>query len=171
MTRLDEIRELFRFNRWAEERMFESVRELSDEEINRDMKNSFASVRETLLHIAAAQWVWLERWKGNSPGAFPEDKKHFALAQIVQWWNEIDAERHALLQSLTEADLDRNITYKNLSGVEFTFPMWQMLRHAVNHNTYHRGEITTMLKQLGRKVISTDMILLYQEEQKKSVNA
>lgn len=75
MTRLDELADLFRFNRWAEQRMFEATGKLSDEEMNRDLGNSFPSVRETLLHIVGAEWVWLSRWKGTSPTEYPRDKR------------------------------------------------------------------------------------------------
>ncbi|HUP88336.1 MAG TPA: DinB family protein [Longimicrobiales bacterium] len=164
MTRLDELRELFRFNRWAEERMFEATGKLSEEELNRDLGNSFPSVRETLLHIVGAEWVWLTRWKGTSPTEYPRDKRALTHPQIFTWWRSVDSDRDAFVAGLTEADVDRLLEYTNFAGKNFSFPFWQMFRHVVNHSSYHRGEITTMLRQLGHKPVSTDMILLYQEE-------
>jgi uncharacterized damage-inducible protein DinB len=62
--------------------------------------------------------------------------------------------------------LDVLVAYRNFAGIDLAFPLWQMLRHVVNHSSYHRGQVTTMLKQLGHRAISTDMILMYQEKQK-----
>lgn len=165
MTRLDELKELYRFHTWATERMFGATAHLSADELNRDLKNSFPSVRDTLLHIVGSEWVWYERWQGTSPPVFPNDRKDYTHPQIVTWWQQIDRDREAFLTSLTESAIDVPITYVNFAGKTFSFPLWQMLRHVVNHSSYHRGEVTTMLRQLGHKPVSTDMILLYQEEQ------
>ena len=81
----------------------------------------------------------------------------------MHWWREIDANRHAFLQALTPRALDDMIRYTNFAGKDLVFPLWPMLRHLVNHSSYHRGQITTMLKQLGHQPIATDMILFYQE--------
>ncbi|MGQ0815064.1 MAG: DinB family protein [Gemmatimonadota bacterium] len=166
MTRLDEIRELYEFNAWATSRMFQATSLLSEDELTRDLKNSFPSIRDTLVHIVGAEWVWLTRWQGSSPTAIPNMNAAMSHAEIVRWWHEINAERDQLLRSLAPESLDRIVAYKNFAGVDFAFPLWQMLRHLVNHSSYHRGQITTMLKQLGHKPVSTDLILMYQERQK-----
>jgi uncharacterized damage-inducible protein DinB len=164
MTRLDEIAELFEFHAWATRRMFESTAELSDEEFARDLGNSFPSIRDTLVHTIGAEWVWLTRWHGTSPTAFPTAAAP-THADIVRRWEEINAERAAFLRSLAPDSIDVVVAYRSFAGVDFAFPLWQMLRHVVNHSSYHRGQVTTMLKQLGHKPISTDMILMYQERQ------
>jgi uncharacterized damage-inducible protein DinB len=166
MTRLDEIAELFEFNAWATRRMLESTAALSEEELTRNLKNSFPSIRDTLVHTVGAEWVWLMRWNGESPAAIPNANSPMSHAQIVSWWNEINTERDQYLRSLGPDGLDVVVAYRNFAGVDFAFPLWQMLRHVVNHSSYHRGQVTTMLKQLGYKPISTDMILMYQERQK-----
>jgi uncharacterized damage-inducible protein DinB len=165
MTRLAEIIELYEFNTWATQRMFESTSVLSDEELTRDLKNSFPSVRDTLLHIVGAEWVWLTRWQGTSPSALPDTSAASTHSQIVRWWHEIDTDRQTFLTSLTPNALDGIIGYTNFAGQPLAFPLWQMLRHLVNHTSYHRGQITTMLKQLGHQPIATDMILFYQATQ------
>jgi uncharacterized damage-inducible protein DinB len=166
MTRLDEIVELFDFNAWATRRMFESTAALSEEEFTRDLRNSFPSIRDTLIHTVGAEWVWLTRWRGTSPAAIPNTTSTLTHAEIVRWWEEVDAERAEFLRSLGPDSLDVIVAYRNFAGVDYAFPLWQMLRHVVNHSSYHRGQVTTMLKQLGHKPISTDLILMYQERQK-----
>ena len=163
MTRLDEIKELFVFNTWAARRMFDATSHLSGEELGRDLKNSFPSVRDTLVHIVGAEWVWLSRWRGTSPTAIPNTHANLNHDQIIAWWEEINNDRESLLVNLTEDALDRTIEYTSFAGVHYAFPFWQMMRHQVNHSSYHRGQVMTMIKQLGHKPVSTDMILMYQE--------
>lgn len=166
MTRLDEINELYRFNTWAQKRMFVTTAALTVDELTRDMKNSFPSVRDTLIHSVSGDWVWLTRWQGTSPTEFPNADDLKTHEHIVARWRAIDTDRRAYLASLDEDSLDRVVAYTSFAGLSFAFPFWQMLRHVVNHATYHRGQVTTMVRQLGHTVQPTDMILLYQEEQK-----
>jgi uncharacterized damage-inducible protein DinB len=166
MTRTDEITELYRFNSWAQTRMFDATSQLTPDEFTRDLKNSFPSVRDTLLHAVGAEWVWLTRWHGTSPTSFPYSDQNLDNEGIRQVWQQIDQERAAFLASLDEPGIDRVVEYTSFAGKHFAFPLWQMLRHVVNHATYHRGQITTMLRQLGHNAVSTDLILLYQEEQR-----
>ena len=58
---------LLDFNYWARDRILSAVEPLSDEQYTRDLGNSFRSVRDTLVHTASAQWLWLERWRGTAP--------------------------------------------------------------------------------------------------------
>jgi uncharacterized damage-inducible protein DinB len=67
------------------------------------------------------------------------------------------------VSKLTQQDLDRVIRYKAFSGDEFSNPLWQSLHQVSNHATYHRGQIVTMLRQLGVKPVSTDLIMYYRE--------
>ena len=166
MTRLDEIAELFDFNAWATRRMIESTAALTEEEFKRDLGNSFPSIRDTLIHTVGAEWVWRTRWRGNSPAAIPNTTSTLTHTGIVRWWEEINVERAEFLRSLGPDGLDVLVAYRNFAGIDLAFPLWQMLRHVVNHSSYHRGQVTTMLKQLGHRAISTDMILMYQEKQK-----
>ena len=163
MTRLEEIAELFEFNAWATARVFEATASLSEEEFTRDLGNSFPSIRDTLVHIIGGEWVWLTRWHGTSPTAFPAAPR--THPDIVRRWEDINVEREKFLRSLGPHSLDVVVAYTSFAGVDFAFPLWQMLRHVVNHSSYHRGQVTTMLKQLGHKPISTDWILMYQERQ------
>ena len=171
MNRLDEIHELYEFNAWAARKMFESTAPLTEEELARDMKNSFSSIRDTLVHIVGAEWVWLARWNGISPSAIPNTTLAMSHDAIVQWWSDIDTQRTAFLRNLDLAGLDAIVSYRNFSGIDFALPLWQMMRHQVNHSTYHRGQVATMLKQLGYKPLSSDLILMYQERQKAAINA
>lgn len=163
MTRSQEIVQLFAFNQWARERLLGAVAALSDEQFTRDLGSSYPSVRATLVHIMSAEWVWLSRWNGISPTAMPAEWQSWDLAQIEAGWAALDAQLRSFVARLTGADLDRPVAYRSLGGDPFTSTLGQMLRHVVNHSTYHRGQVTTMLRQLGMPAPATDLILFYRD--------
>ena len=76
-------------------------------------------------------------------------------------WFEVTREQTEFIASITENSLKTPITYVNTQGETFTYPLWQILQHVVNHSSYHRGQITTMLRQLGAKPEATDFLLFY----------
>jgi uncharacterized damage-inducible protein DinB len=68
------------------------------------------------------------------------------------------------VSKLTQQDLDRVIKYKGFTGDEFSNPLWQSLHQLTNHASYHRGQVVTLLRQLGVKPVSTDLIMYYREQ-------
>ena len=158
---MDEIRTLFAYNRWASIQFLAAASHLTDEELGRDMKSSFPTVADTLIHLLGAEWVWLERWLGRSPTGFPEASALSSVAAVRTRWDALWHEQKAFLGGLSDADLARPMTYRNLAGSEFTQPLGELLRHVVNHATYHRGQLTTLLRQLGHGAPSTDLVAYY----------
>jgi uncharacterized damage-inducible protein DinB len=158
----DEVRTLNAYNTWANHRVLDACAPLSAAQFTQDLHSSFPSVRDTLTHLMFVEWVWLERWLGRSSG-FPTDQ--FAdLAALRARWQKIESDLNAFIQRLSTADLDRVVEYKNTKGTPFSNPMRQMLQHLFNHQTYHRGQITTMLRQLGASAVATDLIAFYREQ-------
>ena len=160
---IDELRELFAYNRWANHRILDAAAKLSAEALDRDLGSSFPSVRATLAHILGSEWLWLCRWKGTSPTGVPDTWDLSTLDGIRARWAEVEREQQEFIDALGEEDLRRAVSYRNLKGEPFTNTMAQMLRHVVNHSTYHRGQVITMLRQLGAETVSTDLIAYYRE--------
>ncbi len=160
---LEEIRLLYDYNAWANLRTAESCAALSEEQFTRDLGSSFRSVRDTLVHILGAEWLWLERWHGRSPSAMPAPAEFPTLGTVHERWVEIDRDLVDYVAGLTADDLARVVQHKTTQGVSQAQPLWQMLQHLANHGTYHRGQVATMLRQLGAKAISTDLILFYRQ--------
>lgn len=158
-----EIDELYEYNRWANQRVLEAAEGLSDEQLRRDLGSSFASVLATLEHMVLAEWIWLSRWRGTSPHGRPSGWELSTLAEIRERWAEIEADQLAFLTALSNEDLERPLAYRTTSGQAFTSPLAQLLRHVVNHASYHRGQVTTMLRQLGAQPPATDLVLFYRE--------
>jgi len=157
------VRELYTFNRWAHERALAMAQGLSAEDLHRDLSASHGSVAGTLVHTMWAEWIWLRRWMGESPRVVFEAASYPTLGEIRARWDEIWAEQASFLASLTAPRLGEVVAYLNLKGERWAYPLWQQLLHVVNHGTYHRGQVVTLLRQLGKAAVMTDFLAFYDE--------
>lgn len=159
---LQDLRTLHDYHYWARDRMFEALEPLTPDQVNRDMGSSFKSIRETVTHIYAAELAWYSRWEGNSPTALLPSDQFSDLAAVRRAWSEHETKMRAFVDSLGDAGIARVFEYTLLTGQSGSSPFWQMLQHVVNHASYHRGQVTTMLRQLGAQPAkSMDMIAFY----------
>jgi uncharacterized damage-inducible protein DinB len=159
----EELIALYEYNAWADRRVVEASSALSKEQFNKPLGSSFSSVRETLSHIYAAEWVWLERFQGRSPSAFPDDSEFVDISKLKEHWAALEPTLLNFVRGLRQEDLDRVMEYKTFKFGVYRNPLWQSMQHLVNHSTYHRGQITTMLRQLGAQPILTDLMHFYRE--------
>jgi len=160
---LEDFRTLYDYNSWANHRTLEAAAALTPEQFTRAMGSSFSSVRDTLAHIYGAEWIWLERWHGRAPAGLPSAADFPDIEAVRRRFAEIDRNLVDYVASLTQDDLQRVITFKNLAGVPYSQPLAPCLQHVANHSTYHRGQVTTLLRQLGAKAVATDLIAFYRE--------
>jgi uncharacterized damage-inducible protein DinB len=167
---IETLRTLFKFNSWAGQRTLESCAPLSPEQFTRDMSSSFHSVRDTLVHIFGAEWLWLERWQGRMPTALPWAPDFPDYAGVSARWSEVRRDLQRFVAGVTQEDGDRSFQVRTTAGGLYTQPLWQMMQHLVNHGSYHRGQVATMLRQLGAKPVSTDLILFYREHAAQPLN-
>ena len=159
----DEMRVLYEYNAWANRRNLEALSKVTTEEFLKPMGSSFGSLRDTIAHIYAAEWIWLERFQGRSPDSLPDVKVFQDVPSLKAKWAELEARLLAFVSGLTQDDLNRVIEYKTLKFGAYRNPLWQSMQHVVNHGTYHRGQITTLLRQLGAQPILTDLMHYYRE--------
>lgn len=159
----DDIRLLYEYDRWANNRALSAASVLSSEEFTRDQGGSFASVRDTLLHIVAGEWGWLEFWKEPLPdstflvdlrtrreslfhtGAFPD------VETVRSKWVEVEKEQIEFVDRLTDDVLQRMLPFR---GTQVSLA--QLMQHLANHSTYHRGQLTLMMRQLKAQPVQTD---------------
>jgi len=157
-----DLKTMLDYHYWARDRMFEAIELLTAEQYHKDLGSSFKSIRDTATHIYAAEWAWHERWQGRSPTALITPDRFADLAALRASWNGSERDIRSFVDGLDNAGINRVINYKLLSGAEGASPIWQMVQHVVNHASYHRGQVTTMLRQLGaRPAQSMDMIAFY----------
>jgi uncharacterized damage-inducible protein DinB len=179
---LADIKSLYAYNRWANDRLFAAVEKVPDENFSAPIVSSFPSLRETAFHILFAEWLWLNRWQGVSPCTTVVDPN----ASAATWdtlspgkkptWAELsnatalksfaestDQERQEFIGTLDERALQAVLQYKGMDGNPYAGPLVQLMQHVVNHGTYHRGQVTMMLRQLGAEAVGLDMVYFYRE--------
>jgi uncharacterized damage-inducible protein DinB len=161
--RPEEMRELLTFNAWANRRILGAAGALTQEQFTQQIVSSFRSVQETLQHIAGAELAWMERVQGRSPEKMPAAPENRDLKTLESLWSPLLSLMEEYGRGLTQERLDELVDYKTFSFGDARSPRWQMLQHMVNHGTYHRGQVITMLRQLGAKSVGTDMIMFYRE--------
>ena len=163
MTSQD-LKTLLDYHYWARDRVLAALEPLTSEQYTRDLGSSFRSVRDTVVHVYSADWIWYQRWRGESPSerikgdAFPD------LPGLRDAWQTLEGQVRAHVASLDAEAIERVMEYRLLNGLPGASPFWQMLQHVVNHGTYHRGQVTTMLRQLGvAPPKDLDLIAFYRE--------
>ena len=160
---LAEMRELFAYNAWANRRFFAALEPLPAESYFRDLKSSHGGLHGTLCHIVWAEQLWLNRWLAQPNPPVPQGKDLATLAAARARWEAIEAERDAFLAGLTERRLDETVAVKPSAGGEYLHTFREMFRHAVDHSSYHRGQLVTLLRQVGATPPGTGLIAFYRE--------
>ena len=146
-----------RYSAWATARVLESTTALSAEEQGRDLGNSYGGVKGTLTHIYQADAIWFDRLMGAPTG----DLSKYEPGADFSEWAQLHDRYVKWAEGLNPTDWDRIVSYRNVKGDAFETPVWQIVLHVVNHASYHRGQITTLLRQLGRAPVGTDLIAYY----------
>lgn len=171
---LENYRFLARYNRWLNERLYDACERLPDEERRRERGAFFGSVHGSLNHLVWGDCLWLSRFGAQGVVfaalsgdllALPPGARHGTI--LHEAWSGLRL-RRARLDTAIEAWTHemaadyplRTMRYANTSGVERAHPMWQALTHFFNHQTHHRGQVTTLLSQAGVDVGVTDLIAL-----------
>jgi uncharacterized damage-inducible protein DinB len=160
---IDEVRTLFAFNRWANDKILAAVEPLSLNEFTRDLRTSHVSIRGTLVHTLWAEWVWFRRWEGESPKVLFADDDYPDVEAIATQWRDLDVDRQRFLALLTDDDLERTFAYENRKGEHWEYPFGRAMQHVVNHSSYHRGQVVTMLRQIGKTPPATDFLIFFDE--------
>lgn len=159
-----EVRLLVDYHYWARDRLLAAVAALTPAQFVQPCGGSFASIRDTLGHALGAEVVWLRRWCGESPTGLPPSDGFADLESLRRAWQDHEARMRAFLAPLDQGAIDRVVTYRSFAGQTAHSPLWQMLQHVVNHASYHRGQVVTLLRQLGAAAgQSQDLIAFYRE--------
>jgi len=153
---LADLRNLYRYSDWAHERLCGAVRALPAEAGTRAFEGSFATLRDLVAHVAVAEWVWLERFRGESPPGAPGWLGGEDAVDLCGRLAAIAADRRAFLATLDEAALGRDLRFRYFSGKPGAIRLGDALFHVANHATYHRGQLASMLRALGVEPPGTD---------------
>jgi uncharacterized damage-inducible protein DinB len=151
-----------RYNRWMNRSLYAACARVPDVERKRDAGAFFRSLHGTLNHLLLVDRLWLGRFKAE-PFAFTAlDQELYAdFDELGRERERTDAEILAWADTLTCEQLDAPLTFRSASrGQDFTFRLGALVMHLFNHQTHHRGQLTTLLKQAGHDPGVTDLPLL-----------
>ena len=140
---------LLDYHYWARDGVLDAAARLTTEQFRRDLGGSFSSVRDTLAHVLSSEWVWYSRWNGVSPPGHLPAADFETVADIRARWHDHEARVRGFVERLGAEGADQVIEYTHFNGEPRRATFRHMLQHVVNHASYHRGQVTTMLRQLG----------------------
>jgi uncharacterized damage-inducible protein DinB len=158
---IKDIRTLFDYDIWATDRTLESVSSVPTDKYLEDLKSSHGGIHGTLVHIYSSNVIWLQRWKGSSAPSPATSREILSLESLKSHWKEYQSNLDSYFESLDDAKLNGFLSYNDLKGNRQAEPLFQQMQHLINHSSYHRGQIVTMLRQVASKPIGTDLITFY----------
>jgi uncharacterized damage-inducible protein DinB len=162
---LQDLKTLIDFNYWARDQMLAELEPLTPEQFTRSLGGSFGSIRDTVAHIHAAEWAWCQRWHGTSPKALPPADRFPDLASVKTAWSDLEQQVRTFINGLDDAAVNRVFEYKTISSGAGRSALWEMVYHVVNHATYHRGQVSTLVRQVGATPRPTDAVIFFRARQ------
>jgi uncharacterized damage-inducible protein DinB len=174
MSVVDHYRAMARYNAWMNEKLYAVAAEMPDSERRRDARAFFRSIHGTLNHLLLTDRAWLWRFTHDVRVAESRDANGKPIPMTGRLDQELyadfeqlrgervrtDADITAFAAALTQERLDGELVYRNTAGVEQRHVMWWAVSHFFNHQTHHRGQVTTLLAQAGFEPGVTDLIAL-----------
>jgi uncharacterized damage-inducible protein DinB len=162
----EDLELLVDYHYWAQEQMFDALERLSAEQWALPLESSFKSIRDTAVHVWGAEKVWCSRWQGVSPGGIQSSDGFPTPHSLRSASQELEREVRGVIREIGVEGVDRRFEYKTLAGTPQSSLFWHMVQHMVNHATYHRGQLTTMLRQVEAiPPKSMDLIAFYREHE------
>jgi uncharacterized damage-inducible protein DinB len=151
--------ELAEFNVWANDIVLSWLNSINDEQWGKYVKSSFNSIGETVLHIVSAESVWLERLNKVESPVWLQSTFKGTKDETTALWKNTSAGLKKFIDGFHESTMMEKLVFKRLNGDRYEMPHYQVFAHVFNHSTYHRGQLVTMLRQVGfTDVNSTDML-------------
>ena len=155
---LPTVRGLIAYTIWADRTVLAELESVRSEDLTRDTGTSFGSVLGTMVHILGSEQLWLSRFLGNPLGRVPNVDDFPTLEALKVSYEDFWPQMEFFLASLAEEQLDEDFTWTNLAGEMHTAAFRHVLLHFVNHATYHRGQVVSLLRQLGYIPPHTDLV-------------
>lgn len=151
--------EILKYNLWANQRTVNLLNQYDKEIITQTIVNSFPSLKLTMKHLWGAEKIWLMRLNGNSSAAFPEFNG--SLQEIFQMGIKVSKDFLEFIENQNEDFFVSICDFKDTKGNGYSIPVQQIIHHIMNHSTYHRGQITTLGRQLNFGEIKSTCYISY----------
>ena len=155
------------FHHWATDLTLGALSSASTEQLDRKWGGSFGSGRALLRHVIGVERLWCDRWSGHSAKALPDYPPGYAGRDFRSEWEKTKSDQQRFVTALTPKQLAGDLTYVNLKGETWTYPLSDVLVHCVNHGTYHRGQLTHLLRDLDLTAPGTDYLIFLDQQRKR----
>lgn len=137
------------YNQWANARICEMLSLADDSQLNKELKSSYPTLIRTLLHIADAETLWLLRLQGQSLSFAPNKNFAGTFNDARNISSKASEDFLHFVKAQPEDFFEKNTTYQRISGEPFTNLNSDIILHCMNHSSYHRGQVITMLREVG----------------------
>lgn len=146
------------YSLWASMKVLEAAAQLPADAIAENRGNSFGGILDTLIHVFRADRVWMRRFTGEPAAPFAPAGEVLTLEDLRAQWPVVMGQFVEFVRGLDDAALEQNLDWINIKGEAKNEVYYKILLHVVNHGTYHRGQVITLVKQAGGEVVSTDLV-------------
>ncbi len=154
------LKQYAQFNTWANQKLADVILALPEEKQMAEVASSFPSLYKTVLHMWDAESIWWQRMKLHERMVVPSHNFNGSMKDLFNGLTQQDKLWEEWAVNATDRLLEHVFQYKSMKNEQFKQPLFQMLLHVFNHSTYHRGQLVTILRQLGvEKIPQTDFIL------------
>jgi uncharacterized damage-inducible protein DinB len=158
---VNDLQILYDYGYWANERFFDVLSQLTDEQFIQPVAGSYGSLRNTLVHMLSAEWGWLERCGGAARGPVLIASDYPTLDSVQRRWQEIEEHLRRFLANLRDEDLERSVEFSFGNGPKQVRRLGELMHHAAVHGVHHRGQIALLLRCLGHAPGNVDILLYY----------
>jgi uncharacterized damage-inducible protein DinB len=157
---------LTRYNVWANKRIIQLLNEVQTDVLNELVPSSFPTIRKTIYHIWDAQVIWLQRMQGISLSVWPSNEYGDDFAGYDLYFIQQSEDFRNFVEQKPESFFTSVCFYKTINGKEYQSLNWEIIMHCMNHSTYHRGQMITMLHELGiTNLPATDFIFYLRDKE------
>jgi uncharacterized damage-inducible protein DinB len=157
--RIEDIQFLYEYNYWANHKILAAAGMLTEEQYLAPRTYSHGGVRDTLVHILSAEWIWRVRCEEQLfPTAVLSAEDFLSLESLQQRWQQEEGRMRGYVTGLSDEALDRKVMYKTTGGKAHENVLWHLLVHVVNHGTEHRSTVAEYLTEDGHSPGDLDMV-------------
>jgi len=147
------------YNVWANGKLAEFIAKADEKLFDTEVQSSFPSLRKTVYHIWDAEFIWLKRLQGESLSDWPSKQFNGSRDEALNGWADCSRNFLDFIAVKDKAYYESVCHYKSVKGAPFSSTVEGIVMHVVNHGTFHRGQLVTMLRELGcTELSSTDLI-------------
>ncbi len=158
-----DILTLYKYNQWANTKILNAAANVTQEQFLAAATFPHGGLRGTLVHTLFAEWIWRNRWEGDSPTFRLKPEEFLTFESLRARWMQEEGLLMELVEGLTDEKLNSMLQYKNTKGVPHQQILWKMMAHMVNHGTQHRSEAAALLTDFGYSPGDVDMIYFLDE--------